>query len=78
MGAARHIPPQEITQFRRQHRCDVFLLGLGITGLFMIPVINLIAPLVGAAAAVHSFHTAMGERRAWRAGQRQHSDMGDG
>ncbi|MEM9879067.1 MAG: EI24 domain-containing protein [Pseudomonadota bacterium] len=72
MVAARHIAPKDVSRFRRQNRVDVFLLGLGITGLFMIPVINLIAPLVGVGAAVHSFHHTMGDAIAWRARDGDH------
>lgn len=56
MVALRHMRAKEAARLRRAWRADIFILGLGVTGLFMIPIINLIAPLVGAAAAVHSFH----------------------
>ncbi|MEO0410910.1 MAG: EI24 domain-containing protein [Pseudomonadota bacterium] len=56
MVALRHMRGRDAARLRRAWRADIFILGLGVTGLFMIPVINLIAPLVGAAAAVHSFH----------------------
>ncbi|MGD1956637.1 MAG: EI24 domain-containing protein [Sphingomonadales bacterium] len=56
MVALRHMPARQAAKLRRQFRADVFFLGLCVPGLFLVPVINLIAPLVGAAAAVHSFH----------------------
>ncbi|MBV9840433.1 MAG: EI24 domain-containing protein [Sphingomonadaceae bacterium] len=37
-------------------RGDRFLLGLAVTGLFMIPLVNLLAPVLGAAMAAHLFH----------------------
>ncbi|MEM7568691.1 MAG: EI24 domain-containing protein [Pseudomonadota bacterium] len=61
MVALRHMRAKQAAKLRRAWRGDMFLLGVGVTGLFMIPVINLIAPLVGAAAAVHSFHTVRRE-----------------
>lgn len=66
MVASRHISSKDAARLRRAHRTEIFLLGLGVTGLFMIPVINLIAPLVGAGAAVHSFHKIMQEEIAWQ------------
>jgi len=66
MVAARHLDAKQVAHLRRDNRIEVFLLGLGITGLFMIPVINLIAPLVGAGAAVHSFQSHMQEVLAWQ------------
>lgn len=67
MVASRHMLPREAKRLRRLHRGEIFILGLGVTGLFMIPVINLIAPLVGAGAAVHSFQQIMREEKAWDA-----------
>jgi len=31
-------------------------MGAIVTGIFMIPIINLIAPIVGAGMATHLFH----------------------
>lgn len=66
MVATRHMPAREAKRLRRLHRSEIFILGLGVTGLFMIPVVNLIAPLVGAGAAVHSFHKIMRDEMAWQ------------
>ncbi len=56
MVAVRHMERGEMRQWLRNHRIDYALLGLAITGLFMIPVANLLAPVLGAAAAAHLFH----------------------
>lgn len=66
MVASRHVSHKEAARLRRANRTEIFILGLGVTGLFMIPVINLIAPLVGAGAAVHSFHRILREETAWQ------------
>jgi CysZ protein len=39
-----------------------FLLGLGVVGLLAIPVANLLAPFLGAAAATHLVHRAAARR----------------
>lgn len=76
MVASRHMPGKEAARLRRAYRGEIFILGLGVTALFMIPVINLIAPLVGAAAAVHSFHKIMQEEQAWRMQAKQEQRSG--
>jgi CysZ protein len=37
----------------RDHRMDFILVGAAVAGLFLIPVVNLVAPMVGLAATVH-------------------------
>lgn len=56
MVSARHLPPAGMREWRRAHRAQRFLLGLAATGLFVIPLLNLLAPVVGAAMATHLFH----------------------
>ncbi|RYD26256.1 MAG: hypothetical protein EOP89_07455, partial [Lysobacteraceae bacterium] len=34
-----------------------FVLGLANTGLFVVPVLNITAPVLGAAIATHYFHS---------------------
>lgn len=52
----RHLGAKRAKEFRRFNRPMV--LGLGVVGsaMFMIPIINLLAPIVLAAASVHAFH----------------------
>lgn len=56
MVAVRHLDPSQRKQWMRNTRIEYGLLGLIVTGLFLIPFVNLVAPLVGAAAATHMFH----------------------
>jgi uncharacterized protein involved in cysteine biosynthesis len=56
MVAARHTDRRELAEWRRQSRWTRLGAGLASAGLFAIPVVNLIAPVVGAAAMTHLFH----------------------
>lgn len=59
MVAARHRPAAALPTWRAQTRGRRFLLGLGGTALFLVPGLNLLAPLLGAAMATHLYHGAM-------------------
>jgi uncharacterized protein involved in cysteine biosynthesis len=56
MVAVRHMPAAQLSAWRRQTALRRFLLGLFGTGLFVVPVLNLVAPILGAAMATHLFH----------------------
>lgn len=56
MVAARHMQPEALPGWRGRTSIRRFTLGAAGTGLFLIPVLNLLAPVVGAAMATHSFH----------------------
>ncbi|SFP89559.1 EI24 domain-containing protein [Sphingomonas rubra] len=56
MVASRHLDRAGVRQWRRRTGPRRFLLGLGGTGLFVLPVVNLVAPVLGAAMATHLFH----------------------
>lgn len=56
MVAVRHLDSGDRRQWLRNHRFDFLLLGLIVTGLFLIPFVNLAAPVIGAGAAAHLFH----------------------
>ena len=60
MVAARHLRGAAIRDWRKATAGERFVLGLATTGLFVVPVVNLLAPLLGAAMATHLFH---GRRR---------------
>jgi len=61
MVAARHIPRDGMKSWRGSTSPQRFALGLVGTGLFLVPILNLVAPVLGAAMATHLFH---GRRRA--------------
>lgn len=60
MVAARHLPPAAMRDWRAKGRARRFGLGLVGTGLLVVPVVNLFAPLIGAAMATHLHHRAQG------------------
>lgn len=56
MVAVRHLAPAQLRDWRARTRGSRFLAGLAVGGLFVVPGLNLIAPVVGAAAMTHLFH----------------------
>lgn len=56
MVAARHLDARALSAWRGETRGRRFLLGLADTALFVVPVANLLAPVLGAAMATHIFH----------------------
>lgn len=56
MVAARHMPAAAIRPWLTATRGRRMLLGLVVTGLFVVPLVNLLAPVIGAAMATHAFH----------------------
>lgn len=56
MVAARHVAPARMRDWRKTGAVDRFALGVAGTALFMVPIVNLFAPVLGAAMATHLFH----------------------
>ncbi len=56
MVAVRHLDRPDIPAWRRSTGGRRFLLGLVDAALFVVPVLNLAAPILGAAMATHLFH----------------------
>jgi uncharacterized protein involved in cysteine biosynthesis len=56
MVAVRHVAPDALPAWRRETRWQRLGAGLLTSGLFVVPVVNFIAPVVGAAAMTHLFH----------------------
>jgi CysZ protein len=56
MVAARHYQGADMKRWLAATRLRRATLGLGAAWLFLIPFANLLAPLLGAAAATHMFH----------------------
>jgi CysZ protein len=63
--AARRLDRVEMRYLRRRHGRTLFIAGVLIALLLTIPLVNLVAPLVGTAAMVHLFETA--RRETWGA-----------
>jgi uncharacterized protein involved in cysteine biosynthesis len=60
--ALRRMPSAEAKAFRRRHRGRVLGVGAAMAALMAVPVINLAAPLLGAAAATHLYHRVQAEQ----------------
>lgn len=56
MVAARHMDDAGMRDWRKAGAVDRFALGVTGTALFMVPILNLFAPILGAAMATHLFH----------------------
>ncbi|RYD83435.1 MAG: hypothetical protein EOP61_41305 [Sphingomonadales bacterium] len=56
MVAARHMQYRELPKWRSRTGFRRFVLGMFGTGLLLVPLLNLIAPVLGAAMATHAFH----------------------
>lgn len=56
MVAARHMKYGELPRWRRRTSLRRFILGMFGTGLLLVPVVALVAPVIGAAMATHAFH----------------------
>lgn len=53
LAALRRLPPLEVSALRRKHRSLLWGTGIVLTGLLMVPGLNLIAPIIGVAVMVH-------------------------
>ena len=56
MVASRHGDAATVRAWRQATRARRFALGLAVTGLFVVPLINILAPIIGAAMATHLYH----------------------
>lgn len=56
MVAVRHLPRQSLRPWIGTHGRDRVAVGLTTALLFLVPFVNLLAPVIGAALATHAFH----------------------
>jgi uncharacterized protein involved in cysteine biosynthesis len=56
MVASRHLDDAAMRGWRKATAGRRWLLGLAVTGLFVVPLLNILAPILGAAMATHLFH----------------------
>lgn len=72
MVAVRHLDQAASKAWLAKSRWSRAALGLLVTGIFMVPIANFFAPIIGAAMATHIFH------RAYASGnKRPHKGMGE-
>ena len=62
LAAYRRLDPIAATRLRRAFRSRVLVAGIALTFLMTIPVVNLLAPVLGAAFMVHVAHDLMRRR----------------
>jgi uncharacterized protein involved in cysteine biosynthesis len=55
--ALGRLDPTNTAVIRKANRWPLFFAGVGITFLFTIPILNLLAPVIGVAAITHIFKT---------------------
>ena len=60
MVASRHMDDATMRGWRKATRGQRVVLGLAVAGLFVVPLANLFAPILGAAMATHLFHGGRG------------------
>ncbi|TCT05172.1 sulfate transporter family protein [Aquabacter spiritensis] len=63
LAAMRHGSPAEARALRQANAVTVFLAGLLIAPLLMVPVLNLVTPIYGTAFMVHLHKRLAGRRR---------------
>lgn len=63
LAAFRRLPAREATRLRRAYRSRVLVAGIVVTFLMTVPVVNLLAPVVGTAFMVHVAHDLMRRRQ---------------
>lgn len=56
MAGSRHLGDAELAEWRNKTRLQRFAMGAIGTGLLLVPIVNLVAPVLGAAMATHLFH----------------------
>lgn len=56
MVAIRHMDSREVARMRRLYGGKVFMGGALISALFLVPFLNILAPILGAAMMTHVFH----------------------
>ena len=57
--ALRRLSGPEVDAVRSQNRGVIFLTGVAVTLLGMVPIVNLLVPILGASAMVHVYHSIM-------------------
>lgn len=56
MVAIRHIDRRTVAHSRINHSGKVFIAGVLIAGMFLVPFLNILAPILGAAMMTHIVH----------------------
>ena len=62
MVAARHGERSERAAWLRSSRSGRAAIGMAVTAIFMVPFLNLLAPILGATMIAHYYHRPQGLR----------------
>ena len=62
MAARRHLPAEGADALRRDRRGAVTALGISIALLLTVPLLNIVVPVLAAAAYTHLFHIVSAKR----------------
>ncbi|WP_417462673.1 EI24 domain-containing protein [Kordiimonas sp.] len=62
MVAIRHMDARDVTRMRKRNSGKIFTVGALIAGLFAIPFLNILAPIIGTAVMTHIFQHLSGDR----------------
>ena len=71
LAAGRFRPMPEAAALRQRHRGTVFLAGLLIAALVVVPILNLLTPLFGIALMVHVYQGIKDQESSVVSGQKQ-------
>lgn len=61
MVAGRHFSRKGTRMMYADEKGDIFPIGLVIAGLFLLPVVNILAPILGVAMMTHHLHRVMAD-----------------
>ncbi len=56
MVAIRHANPRLVNELRVTHGSKVFVVGALMAAMFLVPILNILAPILGAAIMTHMVH----------------------
>lgn len=62
MIAIRHMDARDVSRMRKRNSGKIFTGGALIAGLFAIPFLNILAPIIGTAVMTHIFQHLSGDR----------------
>lgn len=60
--AMRRLAPQQTDALRKRNAFATFVTGVVLTALLLLPLVNLVLPVLATAVMVHRFHEWYGER----------------
>jgi uncharacterized protein involved in cysteine biosynthesis len=59
--AQRRLPPEAVARLRRRHARRIWLAGVAMAAPMSLPLVNLVAPILGVAVFTHQVHRLVGD-----------------